>query len=67
MLAENNLMPEQGAALARCFEEAGPKAPLQQCTVDITLPDEIYKKVWRDGAGGGKKGKGGKKKGKKKK
>ena len=66
VLIENNLMPEQGEALAALFTELGPKAPLQQCTVDITLPSEIYAQVWKDGGGGGGKG-GKKKKGKKKK
>jgi hypothetical protein len=63
MLTQNNIMPEQGEKLANLFDELGKKAPLQQCSVDITLPENLYIKLWRDGTGGGKKsGKKGKKK-----
>jgi hypothetical protein len=38
------------------------KGPLQVLQVDITLPDELFQKLWRNNEGGGKKGKKGKKK-----
>jgi hypothetical protein len=43
-------------------EFAPAKSPLTVLKVDITLPDEVFKEVWRGDVGGKKKGKKGKKK-----
>jgi hypothetical protein len=87
VLMENNLLPEQGEALAEALREWDPGSwpepvwdvksappcwilpsvkgacPLEALLVDITLPDDLFVGLWRNGAGGGgKKGKKGKKK-----
>ena len=60
---ENNLMPEQAEVLLAIL--GAPTCPLKTLKVDITLPPELFGKLWRTESGGGgkkKKGKKGKKK-----